>query len=606
DICFFFFLNIFLDIDVWLCAHFRANKGVMEFSCCQAEIGKLIREKTEELNDIGAALSFVHHHVLSMVHKSEPGLSMPDVFPSCTLQSASGKLCRCRGMIQEVEPNISFYRASRSDFFGAAEEENMALLEATLLYVIPVPGNSHFYRVPQETMSEERAAMYNVPAVGQVFGDRKRRERSDGPLQGSALEREMKQFRQEVVFQSDGASQPMRQLSLYQKLNLPHPPLSGFLHTACVVTVIQHPAVERDRLRINDVVDFFGFLDEDSAMTGDRMATFPLDEFGAFASWHAEQISPSLLSRMTCISWKEVFSTPIRPVLTNFFETKRPLVLLYLTNTICQGDALLAEYILLHLSARVITHESATPVGDIPLRVEAQAIDPEVWSSFMRSISPVGEVLLDASLLSSVDLRIVPRQDHMANVLRTGVLQLANGTHVTLDCQAVSKASNALHEALFAVMHKQVLPLEYPYQLHELPIDLSFLALSTARISEEMELLRLAVSVRWQPELPMAAMDLTNLSAEDVQDYFSHVRCVCRRFVSEDNSQAHRLAEKLVCFSQSEPSWNNHDPFIHNNSFSMAAALMRACAASFGRETISDGDIDHILFLERDRVARRC
>ncbi|RNF19774.1 E2F target protein 1 [Trypanosoma conorhini] len=577
----------------------------MDVGCCQAEVGKLIRDKAEELNDVGAALAFVHHHVLDKLQTSESVPPVPDVFPPCALQRVSGQLCRCRGMIQEVEPNLSLYRASSLDFFGGTEDENTTMLEATLLYVIPVPGNSYFYDAPPEGQSEERAAASNLPAPGHTSGDRKRRERPDRQLQNSDVERDSKQPRQEPASRCGEVPQSMLNVPLYQKLNLPHPPLSGLLHTACVVTVIQHSAVDGNRLQLNDVVDFFGFLDDDLAATGSQSLD-PADEFGAFASWHAEQLPPSLLSRMTCISWRHVFFAPMRPLASHYFESKRSLVVLYLANTICQGDALLAEYVLLHLCARVITHERATPIGDIPLRVEAQTIDPEAWSSFMRSIAPVGEVLFAASQLSSVDLRIAPRQDHMTNVLRTGALQLANGTHVTLDCQAVSKASSALHDALFTVIHKQVLPLQYPYQVHELPIDLSFLALSTVRLSEEIDALQLATSVRWLPELPMAATHAANISAKDVRDYLSHVRCVRRGFDCEGTSQARRLADKLVDFSKSEPAWNNHDPFIHNNSFSMAAALMRACAASFGRERISDDDVEHVLRLEKDRVARCC
>ncbi|ESL06527.1 hypothetical protein TRSC58_05798 [Trypanosoma rangeli SC58] len=551
----------------------------MDIECCKAEIGKLIREKTEELNDIGAALAFVHHHVLSKLQISESVPPVPDVFPPCVMQRVSGQLCRCRGMIQEVEPNLSLYRASTSDFFAGGEGENTAMLEATLLYIIPVPGNSYFYHVPPEALSEERAATSNLSAVGHCSADRKRRERPDVQLHSSDVERDPKQPRQEQrESQCDGVSQSRLNMPLYQKLNLPHPPLSGLLHTACVVTVIQHSAVDGERLQLNDVVDFFGFMDDDSAAM-DVYISDPADEFGAFASWHADQLSPSLLSRMTCISWRHVFVAPARPLPTHFFGTRRSQVMLYLTNTICQGDTLLAEYLLLHLCARVITHERATPIGDIPLRVEARAIDPQVWSSFTRNIAPVGEVLLDASQLSNADLRIAPRQDHTANVLRTGALQLANGTHVTLDCQAITKANSALHDVLFTVLHKQVLPLEYPYQVHELPIDLSFLALSTVSLSEEIEALQLAITVRWLPELPTAATYTTNLRAEEVRDYFSHVRCIRREFDGEATSQARRLADKLVDFSKSEPAWNNRDPFIHNNSFSMAAALMRACAA---------------------------
>ncbi|ORC87676.1 E2F target protein 1 [Trypanosoma theileri] len=599
----------------------------------EAAMGELLREKSDEFNDVAAALRFVHERLPQILQHPPPDI-FPIPTPTLTNTSNSSNsingggssnsnnnstrtgltgLRRCRGMLQEVEPVVSLYRASPTDFFGDTHTDDVALLEATRYYVIPVPGNAHFYN--QQDGEEDRAATHQ-PHVEMEFAsiDRKRRGRSpegksfddhNPPLeqQDTTVERDTRIRREETLSHEKNEHNLEVSVPLYQQLNLPHPPLSTTLHTACIVTVIHHGGFEREQLKLNDVVDFFGFI-EDNSNSSCVNDTAELDEFEIFGTWHAENLPPALLSRMICMSWRHVYTTPERPILSPYFENKRPFVVQYFANTICQGDVLLAEYILLHLCARVITRESATPIGDVPLRVEGDGINPEQWSMWMRSVAPVGEVLLGEKQLLNSKTRIAPKQDHNVNVLRSGILQLANGTHVTLDCHVISKASNVVHEGIFAVMHRQVLPLEYPYQTHELPIDLNFLALSTNRAENDIEFLRLAVSVRWQPETLMDAATSPALKPDEVREYLAQVRCVCRRFDTGDVCKSRRLADRLVSFAEQEPRWNNRDSFIHNNSFSMAAALMRSCAASFGRELINDEDVEHVLSLERQRVAR--
>ncbi|KAH9598618.1 Mini-chromosome maintenance complex-binding protein [Trypanosoma melophagium] len=600
---------------------------------------ELLREKSDEFGDVAAALRFVHELLPEILQRPPP-----DIFPTPTptlnntsngsnnntsggsSSSSSNNnngnitstgftgLRRCRGMLQEVEPAVSLYRASPTDFFGVQHTDDVTLLEATRYYVIPVPGNAHFYN-QQDGEAEDRAATYQQQVEVEIASiDRKRRGRSpegrlcDNPnqpleKQDIPIERGTRIRREETSSHEGNEHNLEVGIPLYQQLNLPHPPLSTTLHTACIVTVIHHSGSEREQLKLNDVVDFFGFV-EDNSNSFCMHSTTEMDEFENFGTWHAEVLPPALLSRMICMSWRHVYSTPERPIVPPYFENKRPFVVQYFSNTICQGDVLLAEYILLHLCARVITHESATPIGDVPLRVEGDSINPEQWSMWMRTVVPVGEVLLGEKQLLNSKIRIAPKQDHNANILRTGMLQLANGTHVTLDCHAISKATNAVHEGIFAVMHRQVLPLEYPYQTHDLPIDLNFLALSTNPAENDVGFLRLAVSVRWQPENLMDAATTSALKPDEVREYLGQVRCVCRRFDTGDVCNSRRLADRLVSFAEQEPRWNNRDSFIHNNSFSMAASLMRACAASFGRELINDKDVEHVLSLERRRVAR--
>ncbi|AAZ12242.1 hypothetical protein, conserved [Trypanosoma brucei brucei TREU927] len=603
-------------------------RRVMDRIYSQPGINAIIREKAAELGSAAAALSYVHRHLREALSSAEVATAVHDVFPIGASQDSVGKLCRCRGMIQEVDPSVALYRASPNNFLGAETTDDAVMLEALQVYVIPVPGNAHFYGIQDQQQTGYQQAQGAatctegggfLPAdtsdLGRNSGlDRKRRERTpmgDQTHQGEwnsedpDVERDPKQSRYEgdkllgTLPAHSAANVP-----LHHQLNLPHPPLCWTLHTACVVTVIYGGSAEEEPLRLNDVVDFFGFIDEPSIVEHSCGPYAEVEDFENFDAWHTEQLPPGVLPRMTCLSWQRVYCQPDRPLCHFYFESKRPLVLQHLKNTVCKGDSLLAEYILLHLCARVITQEGGMPVGDLPLRVEGDIVNLDMWSAYMREVAPVGEVLLDLSKLTSSSLRVTSSLDEKSNILRAGVLQLANGTHVTLDSRAVAIASSGVQDAIFSAVHKQVLQLEYPYQKLELPIDLSFLVLSTTKLTDEIGFLQLAVSVRWLPELTTEAAISNDISVDEVRDYFAQVRRLPRRFEREDDISTTQLSDKLLAFSQSEPRWNNHDSFIHNNSFAMAASMMRAYAASVGREVITNESVGFVLALEGQRVAR--
>nr|CCD12373.1 unnamed protein product [Trypanosoma congolense IL3000] len=605
------------------------KQRAMQAAYDREEVGALIRQKGAELGGTLAALSYVHNYFRSVFSKEEVLGLLYNVFPMGDVQNSAGRMCRCRGMIQEMDPNITLYRASSVNFFIHEATDECEMLEAVQLYVIPVPGNVHFYDTDNPSYEEGmrgQGAAACVSCEGQIptcsvasnqnrIVSRKRRERTPPgvPGQGEGRDNEgMSEGRcvrlrcQEGDKLCDGTpSGTTASMPLYQQLNLPHPPLRGTLHTACIVTVIFSSNDQKEQIRLNDVVDFYGFIDESSLVSSSAMECTEVDEFECFGAWHSEQLPPGVLPRMTCLSWQNVYAEPVHPLNCSYFETRRPLVLQYLKEVVCAGDCLLAEYLLLHLCARVTTHEGGVPIGDLPLRVEGDIIDLAAWSSHIRNVSPVAEVLLDSSKLLDSSLSITSRQDGSTNILKAGILQLANGSHVTLDSRAVDSAGDAVQDALFAAIHKQVLLLEYPYQTHEIPVDLNFLVLSTSRVADEISFLRLAVSVPWIPELATEAAILNRINADDVRDYFAQVRRVHRRFEQEEHGMASRLSDRLLAFSHSEPHWNNRDPFIHNNSFAMAATMMRAHAASLGREIISDANVDFVLNLEHQRV-RRC
>lgn len=620
----------------------------------EKEVEALIRERSAATGSLSDALQHVHDLLLSPEQRG----AAVDVFPSAKLAGAVGRLCRCRGMIQEVQPEIHLLCASPQHFFSPTptsqhSDEDVQYLDAVSLYVIPVPGNDHFYALDEEASATEAAHASSSPSVQQPPTERKRRDRGeDGcatPMETTgvaAVCRDTKLRRVAEGAQGEASVSAAADALAPNgpSLNFPHPALHPQLQTACIVTVPlpSPPPGSADRrrnpFRINDVVDFFGY----QHFPDDQLAVNEEDDFAHFSAWNASELSKGLVSRLLCMAHSPVssvhqqHSVPVsgekvtETMATVCVAQQRTVALRYLAAHITQGDELAAEYLLLHLCAKVTVHSDALPVGDLPLLITGQHINAEAWSRELRRVSPVAELLVkEDTLRSATPHRLTPRYHNELNYLQSGLLQVANGSHVTVDCTALGTRDAAWHEAMFALVHKQVLLLDYPYQTLELPVDVSVLALHSDDATTAASLhpiFHFALRVRWQPtqtgtELAVtgsATMTATgnacterdaahslNDDAAAVRQYLAAVRRLSTGpAAAVDDGVFSAASDALLEMTRELPGWNNRDPLLHNSSFSAATALMRAHAASWGRPCFGVEDTAAVKRLETARVAR--
>jgi hypothetical protein len=631
----------------------------------QGEIEVIIREQCARLGSLSAALQYVSDLLLSPAQRS----AAVDVFPSCHLAGGVHRLCRCRGMIQEVQPEVNLFCAHQQHFLSLsptvdaatpAEKDAVEFMDAVALYVIPVPGNDHFYTVEDTTQTTE-AAHGTAPtapmstACGEVRAARKRRGREDTQL-SSADADDAEQASATLCggIHSDGdgsrdaklaktgdagvksglhadtvrsASTHISSAAGDLSLNFPHPSRHPQLRTACVVTVLMPSLTsargeadrQRNPFRINDVVDFYGF----QHFPDDQLAVNEEDDFLRFSAWNATELSRGLVSRLLCLAYSPVSSVHLtRALSTDNMDAaavaqQRTRAIRYICEHITDGDDLAAEYLLMHLGARVNVHSDALPVGDLPLLITSPQLCAETWSHQLRRITPVAEVYLDADALlsssSAAHHRLTPRYNNELNFLQSGVLQVANGSHVTLDCTNLGTQDGTWYEGMFALVHKQQLLLEYPYQTLELPVDVSVLALYAAPDSAALHpLFRFALRLTWEPSSSLStphppqndAAQSVSAAAEDVRRYLTLVRNLPFRTEGGDESISAQASATLLEMTRDIPGWNNRDPLLHNNSFSAATALMRARAASYGRSNFTSEDIAAVRQLERARMAR--
>ncbi|KAL7701846.1 Mini-chromosome maintenance replisome factor [Lotmaria passim] len=635
------------------------------------ELEAFIRAQSAATGSLSNALHQVHDLLLS----PDQHRHAVDVFPAGHLARALDQLCHCRGMIQEVQPEVHLFCASSQYFFSpsgattraasssaspAVEADAVEFVDAVSLYVIPVPGNDHFYTLDEAVHGTEAARTADdVPssfsslqcAKKEAREVRKRRER-DGVDDSSTLaargdspdaddSRDRKQAKTvdtiaTALTGSAGASAAATTASGGLSLNLPHPSRHPELQTACIVTVLLPAASSassssgggaeagqrRSPFRVNDVIDFYGF----QHFPDDQLAVDEDDDFLRFSAWNATELSRGLVSRLLCLAYSPVASVhlpcsvptaDLDGAASIAIVEQRTTALRYLCEHVTGGDELAAEYVLLHLCARVSAHSDALPVGDLPLLITSPQLCAAEWSKELRRVAPVAEVLLNSEALSvSPSQPLTPRYNNELNFLQSGVLQVANGSHVTVDCTALGTQDGSWYEGVFALVHKQLLLLDYPYQTLELPVDVSVLALHAAPdLSELHPVFNFALCLRWEPTVAAPASatrhsgeddaaQTTSAAATAVRAYLTLVRRLPTRPAEVDDSVASQASAALLEMTRDIPGWNNRDPLLHNNSFSMATALMRAHAASCGRSGFTTEDIAEVRRLERARVAR--
>lgn len=615
----------------------------------QSTVAALIAKEAAAPGSTDAALLAARDHLLRMVSQYPP----VDVFPSTALCQSLGKLCRCRGMVQEVLPDITLYAASPRNFFSPTDvdADDRALLEVMQLYVIPVPGNTHFYpslrsrgapRRESSRQNEEEPGGAGelaqssterppvAPPSSAPTTSRKRTTREETGESDDTVERGAQSHPDGAASlipspQGNPSAPAAVEGSLHDYLNFPYPAVNEELHTACIVTLLL-PRGDgsganvpgRGEIRVNDVVDFFGYLHfpDDQLPVGDAEE---LDEYAEFATWRAAELSKGLVSRLLAFAHAPVYpelSSVSALAATRFsFSEGRQCALRYLSLHLCRGDDLLADYLLLHLCAHTTLHDTATPIGDLPLLVRSSLIDPHAWTAVLARIAPVAEVFLDRHTLATSRQALLPRHDTSGNYLRTGLLQVGNGTHLTVDCTNLESAVEARKagDALFSLVHRQTLVLDYPYQSLELPIDVGVLALTSSEDEPVYAVFDFAAQIRWQPASAFTDANATSdehteaahvQAAAVVREYIATVRRLSPSFEKDGEDLHAAIAGALVELAEEVPAWNNCNSLIHNNSFSVAAALMRAHAASKGRTTLSRADLDHVVAMEKRRVSR--
>jgi hypothetical protein len=209
----------------------------------------------------------------------------------------------------------------------------------------------------------------------------------------------------------------------------------------------------RDEFKVNDMVEVFGVFSVDPILAhfhDDEMSSVPggssLDPETPQEKL-AHSPPPSLVPRLHCVSVQRLHNSnpliplqPTHPGLEAVVDSVMPNVttvrseLLSILTHCCLGDTLCAEYLLLHLLSSVYIRKDVIAVGKFSLNI--CGCPTGLWNQQLVSVL---RELLDKSVYFPLSLdnlnttNLVPQKDYTANRLKSGILQLSDGTHLILD-----------------------------------------------------------------------------------------------------------------------------------------------------------------------------
>ncbi|KAG8390164.1 hypothetical protein BUALT_Bualt01G0055000 [Buddleja alternifolia] len=416
------------------------------------------------------------------------GLSqVPMLNPSTINWVQPNTLVRFRGMIQDMLGNeyyVGAYKDGdtwRTNKFADAStcpmdaSSDMRIWERRLLYCVPVPGQSSWVEPSHEAMKS--------PYTNSVSPQREKRHREDDT---NMIDIDMDS---EHDLEDSPNSKKLKIGTEQNSSNLSMVPAIGRNSLPCLVKI--YDSLESD-LKLNDVFEFVGIFTFDPDVTVDRDDNDELiDSFCEDVSVH---LPPTKVPRLHCVAHRKLvvddfLSSPILEFNPCAVKELREAVLGHLT-AVLGNDRVAAQYVLLHLLSRVHARIDSIAVGKLSLNLTC--LNKESMSVFgnhlkvaMENLLPFTQHLpLTLDYLNTVSL--APKKDYSTNRLVSGFLQLAEGSHLTIDetpLQAGTLNSNGVENArvLKNLMQSQKVEYDFTYYKMEMAADVQLLVLSEGK-----------------------------------------------------------------------------------------------------------------------------
>ncbi|PSR93251.1 Mini-chromosome maintenance complex-binding protein [Actinidia chinensis var. chinensis] len=410
-------------------------------------------------------------------------------------------LVRYRGMIQDMLGN-EFYVGAYKDgarwrtnkFTDVSRipmnlSSNMRVWERRLLYCVPVPGQNSWTESSSdvvlhpcenwESLQREKRQRENDTAADDMDmqgsdhdfqgSPRTKKMREGGPASRSSHPRET----------TKGTSPNINAVLDFDRNSLP-----------CLVKVYDSP---EDDLKLNDVFEFVGVLTFDAETRDDKDDS---EEFtSSFCEDEMAHLPPSKVPRLHCLVHRKLAvhdflsTSPRLEPKPSLVKEIRETLLGHLT-AVLGNDGVAAHLMLLHLLSKVHTRVDTLAVGKLSLNltgfnVESASVFGNRLNLAIKNILPFTRCIpLTVDYLNTASL--APRKDYQTNRLVSGVIQLAEGSHVTIDetqlqagtLKAVGVENTRLLKKL---MELQKVEYDFKYYKMEMAADVQLLILSEGK-----------------------------------------------------------------------------------------------------------------------------
>ncbi|KAL0452663.1 UNVERIFIED_CONTAM: Mini-chromosome maintenance complex-binding protein [Sesamum latifolium] len=430
------------------------------------------------------------------------GLSQVPMLNQSTIKWVQpNTLVRFRGMIQDMLGNeyyVGAYKDGdmwRTNKFADTSRcpmdasSDMQIWERRLLYCVPIPGQNSWVESSHEAVRN--------PYTNSISPQREKRQREDDATMSDVDMVEPSHALEDSPnpkkMREDGmALEPLGLQKIVAEGNLSTLSLVPDAETnslPCLVKIYDFP--ESD-LKLNDVFEFVGIFTFDPDLTVDRDDNDELTD--NFCEDTLTYLPPTKVPRLHCVVHRKLVGTdflsnPQLELTPCVIKEVREALLGHLT-AVLGNDRVAAQYMLLHLLSRVHARIDSIAVGKLSLNLtcfnkESISVFGNHLKLVMESLLPFTQCLpLTVDYLNTVSL--APKKDYHTNRLESGVLQLAEGTHLTIDETSLQTGTlnsvgceNA--RVLKNMMESHKVEYDFTYYKMEMAADVQLLILSEGK-----------------------------------------------------------------------------------------------------------------------------
>ncbi|GMY08375.1 mini-chromosome maintenance complex-binding protein [Fagus crenata] len=524
-------------------------------------------------------------------------------------------LVRFRGMIQDMLGNEfyvgvykdgSVWRTNKfmdvSHFpmpYSSSSSSDMQVWERRLLYCVPVPGQNSWTEP-----SSESAMNRCVDCTSQQREKRRRMDDepvdhmdmvvSDDGCQGSPCTKKMKEDghpsmssqTQEAI--NEGICSHMSVVPNTDRDSLP-----------CLVKIYDSP--ESD-LKLNDVFEFIGVLTFDSEVPVDKDDHDELSN--GFSEDALAHLPPNKVPRLHCLIHRKLtvpdflHSSPTMEPKPHLVKEIRAALLRHLT-AVLGNDSFAAHFMLLHLLSRVHTRVDTLAVGKLSLNLtgfskESVSLFGHRLSHAVKDLLPFTHCIpLTVEYLNSASL--APKKDYETNRLITGVLQLAEGSHLIIDeTQLESGTLNSVGvenaTLLKTLMELQKVEYDFKYYKMEMAADVQMLIISEGKSN----ILPADIVIPFQP----SSVDSSEVVAAEALEAWRWYLATVKSLPHSIESEMQKVVEDDLVEARQT------DRTIGSRDFNRWLTMGRLMCASFGETSLSLEHWQMVKELERLRRER--
>ncbi|KAL3334425.1 hypothetical protein AABB24_030924 [Solanum stoloniferum] len=526
------------------------------------------------------------------------GLSqVPVLNPSSIVRLKSNTLVRFRGMIQDMLGNelyVGMYKDGETwrtnkfgDFFqhpmATGSSPDMRVWERRLLYCVPVPGQNSWIEYSSESLLNPSSISSSPP--------REKRHRDDD----TAMDDIDMQVTNEEVHASTSNKKMREDEIASNSSNLGDTPtadigsatsvLPYFDRTSlpCLVKIYDSP--ESD-LKLNDVFEFIGVLTFDPEFLVDK--NVDNDFLGYLGDDDTQtQMPPTKVPRLHCLIHKKlsnqdfISGSPTLELKSHLVKEMRETLLRHLT-TILGNDGVAANLMLLHLLSKVHARVDSTAVGKLSLNLtcfnkETLSIYGHRLNLALKNLLPFTHcVPLTVDYLNKIPL--APKKNYQTNRLASGILQLAEGSHLTIDETQLQEGrlnpiglENA--RVLQSLLEQQKVEYDFTYYKMDMPADIQLLVLSEGKSN----ILPADLVLPFRPLSVDAAQDVEIEVLQSWRWYLATMRSLSHSITQEMQKV---VEDDLVAARQADRSLGSLD-------FSRFLTMGRLVSLSFGETTLT-------------------